>query len=776
MNLIIVESPTKARTLSRFLGKGYSVKATVGHIKDLPKSQIGVDIKNKFKPDFQTTPGKQKTINEIKSASDKAKSIYLATDPDREGEAIASHVKDVLMESGSKNYETRIRRISFHEITEEAVNHAIESPGKVNKNLVEAQAARRVLDRIVGYELSPLLWEKLRYGLSAGRVQSPALRIIMEKEREIRAFVSEEYFVITADFAAKGTSFPLVCEEESKDEKTADKIIAEGKKGIWKILSVKEREAKKNPYPPFITSTLQRSASTRLGFSPSRTMRAAQKLYEAGHITYMRTDSTAMSTKAQDAILALIKKDYGEKYAHKRFFKTKSKNAQEAHECIRPTNFKPKNISNPDQDRLYKLIWTRSVTSQMASAVVKNTKISANITKGSIPNFSTSGTRIIFDGWLKVDQVARKADVNVPALDEGDSIKLKNIDKEKKETQPPNRYTESGLIKELEKRGIGRPSTYASIIRTLEARGYVSKESQTLFPTDTGDVVSSFLEKHFADYISDTFTAEMEEELDEVARGERKYLKLMEDFYKPFHKDIEKNKSIPKLSNLGKADPKYKCPVCGKSMIIKLGRTGKFLSCSNFPDCKGALSIDGKDLNDAFKVGKDPKLGEEILLKVGRFGPYLQLGEKSEKNPDPKRASVPKDFDQKLMTVPMAMKYLSLPRVLGKHPKTGEDVISNIGRFGPYVGHGKEFRSIRKKADPYTIGLKKALEILDKPKALPKGTKLVKVLGEHPKSGKKIRLLESKSGLFVQKGFKRFYFDEKDSKKITLEKAVEMMK
>jgi len=773
MKLIIVESPTKAKTLGRFLGKEYLVEATMGHIKDLPKSKLGVDVEKDFKPDYLIVERQTKTIKTLLSEAKKAKAIYLATDPDREGEAISAHVAEMLDENKIKK---DTKRIVFHEVTKEAVERAISEPRKVDNNLVNAQAARRVLDRIVGYELSPLLWEKLRYGLSAGRVQSPALRILMEQERLIRAFVPETYFVITGIFKAKNIKFPLVCEKEPKEEKEADRIVSEAKKGTWNIISVKEKIVSRNPYPPFITSTLQRTASTRLGFSPSRTMRAAQKLYEKGHITYMRTDSTNMSIQAQNTILSLVIKEYGDKYAQKRFFKTKSKNAQEAHECIRPTNFSTKSILSGDEASLYKLIWTRTVASQMASARVGNTKISANITEGKIPNFSTTGTRIIFDGWLRIDTASRKEDVQVPALADAEAIGLTSIKKEQKETQPPNRYTEAGLIKELEARGIGRPSTYASIMRTLEDRGYTTKQGQTLFPTDTGDVVSTFLEKHFATYISDTFTAEMEGKLDEIARGEREYTPMLTGFYKPFHRDLLANKDIPKLTNLGAADKKYKCPICKKGMIVKLGKSGKFLSCKDFPKCKGALSMEGAQLGGAKFIGKDPATGQSINLLDGRFGPYLQLGEKTDDNPTPRRAALPKDIALADLTLAKALHFLSLPRNLGAHPKTSEMVFANIGRFGPYVGAGKEFRSIRGKDSPYDITLKRALEILNKPKSLPKGTTLVKVLGKHPKTEKEIRLLKSKSGLFVQKGLQRYYFDEKDESKITLERAIEMMK
>lgn len=769
MNLIIVESPTKAKTLNKFLGKGYTVDATVGHIMDLPKSKIGVDVEKDFAIDYKMVVGKEAVVAVLKKDASKASKIYLATDPDREGEAIAAHVAEVLKNS-------KLDRVVFHEITQSAVEEAIKKPRKIDKNLVKAQEARRVLDRIVGYTLSPLLWEKLRYGLSAGRVQSAALRIIMEREREIRAFIPEDYFVITATFEVNGKKITLVCDKNPKTLKEAQDIIHKGEKGSWIVVSVKKREINKSPYPPFITSTMQRSASARFGFSPSRTMRAAQKLYEAGHITYMRTDSTYISKEAQAKILSFIKKEYGDEYAHERFFKTNSKNAQEAHEAIRVTNVNAKSVSaQGDGARLYDLIWKRTVASQMASARLESTKISANIKEGGIPNFSTTGSRILFDGWLKLDVIDRKEDVEVPKIDENQPLKLKKIEKEDKQTVPPDRYTEAGIVKELETRGIGRPSTYATITKTIVTRGYVLKEGRTLIPTDTGDVVSSFLEKHFLQYISDTFTAEMENELDDVANGKLTYEKLLGDFYKPFIKDVNDKKSVKKLTNLGNADEKFKCPVCKKRMVIKLGRTGKFLSCSNFPKCKGALTLEGKELGEGEVVGKDPKTGEKILLLNGRFGPYVQLGEKTEENPNPKRASVPKGMDPDKLTLSAVVELLKLPRVLGIYPKTGEEVIANIGRYGPYVGYGREFRSLRKPDDPRTITLESAIKILETPKQLPKGVKLVRVLGEHPKTGRNIQLLESKSGVFVKKGLTRLYFNDTKPDKITLEMAVEVL-
>ncbi len=778
-NLLIVESPTKSRTLTQFLGKDFVVEATVGHVKDLPKSTLGVNVDNDFRPDYKLVPTKEKVVKKIADDAKRAEKVYLATDPDREGEAISQHIYEELRRR-AKVTKSKVKRIVFHEITKSAVEDAMKHPREIDVHLVDAQMARRSLDRLVGYKLSPLLWKKVRYGLSAGRVQSAALRIVMERERLIRAFVPEEYFVISGQFAAKDMEFPLVCDEEPKKKSEADEIVEKAKKGKWEIVSLTERETKRHPYPPFITSTLQRVASNRLGFSPSRTMRAAQRLYEAGHITYMRTDSPVISKEAQGAILSLVEREYGKKYAHPRNYKAKIKNAQEAHEAIRPTDVQSlSKVQNSnlsvDEKNLYKLIWERAVASQMASAIVKRTKLSANIETGDIPNFSTNGVRVLFDGWLKVNTRARGEETEVPNLVKGDPLTLKDIKREDKETQPPSRYTEAGLIKELEKRGIGRPSTYATITKTIIDRGYIEKDGKTLIPTDTGDVVSTFLEKHFSDYISDNFTSEMENDLDKVAAGELRYEKLLKNFYKQFEKDVEAKENVPKLTNLGKADSRHKCPKCGKEMIIKLGRNGKFLSCSNYPECDGALTLDGKEIGEGEVIGNHPETGEIIYLLDGRYGYYVQLGKKTDDNPNPKRASVPRGKNPHDITVAEAVRLLALPRELGKHPESGDMVIANIGRYGPYVGHGRVFRSLKKPDDPYTVTFERALEVLGAPKALPKGVSLVKELGKHPKSGKMIRLLKSKSGLFVQKGMKRLYFDTEDSDQITLDDAVKML-
>jgi len=618
MKLLIVESPSKAKTIEKYLEGAFTVRASVGHIRDLPKSnKKAIDIEGGFIPHYEISKGKEKIVHELQHLAEKADEILLATDPDREGEAIAWHIETLLKED--KKLKAPIERVAFYEITKDAVLEALKNPRKIDTALRKAQEARRVLDRLVGYDLSGLIWKKVRYGLSAGRVQSPALRIIMEREREIRAFVPEKYWKLLGLFETqKRDKLTLECSEEPRDEKLVDKILTEGRKGVWLVKGVKENEQKRSPRAPFTTSTLQQTASSRLGYSPSRTMQIAQKLYEAGHITYMRTDNTNISAVAQAQIIAHVKKEYGAEYAEARIYKTKSKNAQEAHEAIRPTHIDKLQAGTDEQSRLYRLIWERAVSSQMADAKLSKTKITAIIeAHEDLPEFGAVGSRLLFPGWLAVDTGARGDDVELPLVIPGEKLKLLNLTSEEKFTEPPGRYSEAGLVKELEQRGIGRPSTYASIMRTIEDRGYVKKEGKTLFPTDTGEVVSDFLETHFANYISDTFTAEMEDELDEISRGEREYEKTLKDFYGPFLKEVKLKEKLEKATNLGDAPEGIKCPKCGSGMIIKLSRGGKFYSCSKYPDCDGALMLDGTELKGPEETGEMcPLCGE----KKGKSG------------------------------------------------------------------------------------------------------------------------------------------------------------
>ncbi len=620
--LIIVESPTKTKTISKYLKGDYTVLASVGHIRDLPKSnKKAIDIPAGFVPHYEISKGKEKVLEEIKEVAKKSSEVILATDPDREGEAISWHIKEAC---GLKNP----KRIVFHEITENAIKEAMKHPRKIDTNLVRAQEARRVLDRLVGYDLSGLIWKKVRYGLSAGRVQSPALRIIMEREREIRAFIPENYWVLTGDFETeKKDVMTLTCDEQPKDEKEANHILKIARQGEWKIINIKQHEAKRSPRAPFTTSTLQQTASSRLGFSPSRTMMVAQKLYEHGLITYMRTDSVNVSKDALPQIYGVIEKEYGKEYLTSRIYKSKSKNAQEAHEAVRPTNFSKKIAgANDEQKKLYKLIWERTVSSQMTDAKLQKTKLSANVSEGgSIPNFSVNGSITIFSGWLAADTGAQGEETQIPKISLDERLKLSTVESQAKQTEPPGRYTEAGLVKELEKRGIGRPSTYASIIKTINDRGYVEKEGKTLHPTDTGDVVSTFLEDNFTQYISDSFTAEMEDKLDDIADGKREYEKMLKAFYGPFSKEVKLiGKSAEKITNLGDADPKVKCPLCKGPMVIKLAKNGKFLSCAKFPDCLGARKMDGSEMEGPKETGEAcPKCDGKLIEREGRFGLFI---------------------------------------------------------------------------------------------------------------------------------------------------------
>jgi len=788
--LLIVESPAKARTIQQYLGSEYEVLASVGHVRDLPKSnKDAVDIEDGFVPRYVVSPGKREVIERIQKASERASEIFLATDPDREGEAIAWHIQQAV---GLK----KPKRVVFHEITKAAVEEALSHPRTIDEHLREAQEARRVLDRIVGYDLSGLIWKKVRYGLSAGRVQSPALRILAEREREIKAFVPVTYYVLDALFKAqKNAEFPAVCSVEPDTAVEAERIVTLGRAAKWKIADITTREESRNPRPPFTTSTLQQTASTRLGFSPSRTMRAAQKLYEAGHITYMRTDSVNLAKEAISALAKSVESDFGKEYVEVRAYETKSKNAQEAHEAVRPTNPSVKKAGSAgDEQELYALIRTRALASQMAAAKVERTSVRSEA-DADIPSFTTNGSRVLFPGWLACDTKARGEDTELPKLSVDEPLTVVSLGSIEKQTEPPNRYTEAGLIKELEKRGIGRPSTYASIMKTIQDRGYAEKNGRTLIPTATGMVVSGWLEENFADYISDSFTAEMEDELDEIARGERGYRATLEDFYEPFQKAVHSKDKLPKATSLGAAPKEFPCPICGAPMEFKLGRAGIFMSCTRYPECEGARQENGDIIAGDEPLGTHPETGFPIYVRTGRFGPYVEMpledappegpeepaketskktaAKKTTKKPTKKpakkktpkiamkRASIPAGVDPANVSLEEAVKFLSLPRELGTHPDTGLPIVANTGRFGPYVAHNGEFRSI-KKLDPYTITFDEAQTILAEPKKPPRGVEIVRDIGPHPKTNKMLTLYKSKQGYFLKKGLRRIYLPESE--------------
>lgn len=628
MDLIIVESPTKAKTLGKFLGDKFVVDATAGHIKDLPKSKLGIDIENNFKPDFDDIPKKADVIKKLKSEGKKATQIYLATDPDREGEAIAEHVAEIL------NADAKTKRIAFHEITKEAVEDAIKNPRNIDKNLVDAQISRRVLDRLVGYKLSPLLWKKVRRGLSAGRVQSVTVRLIVEKEREIEAFKSDEYWEIYAKVSqvlqVKQVSQEFVVQlikTEVENKKTADEILSDLEKANYKVTDVRKREVTKSPFPPFTTSTMTQAGARLFGWSSKRTMSVAQKLYEEGLITYHRTDSFNLSTSAVEKARKFIEKEYGEKYlpTSPRIYKTTSKSAQEAHEAIRPTglNYKLQATDDKyfgDQEKLYQLIWSRFIACQMNPSVYDETVIDVEALPGNYL-LRASGQIMKFDGWTRLRYKASAGqgtvdDVTIlPEVAKDEKLELVKTWGDQKFTQPPARYNEASLIKTLEKLGIGRPSTYAPTISTIQIRNYVEKNEGKFAPTTVGIAVNDFLIGNFPDIFEYAFTAEMEDELDKVADGKLEWTKTIKTFYTPFEKklgSVEKNSKRVKIEveKLGR-----KCPDCKDGeLVVRTGRFGKFISCSLFPDCKHTE----KYLEKVGVKCPDCKEGEVIVKKTSK--------------------------------------------------------------------------------------------------------------------------------------------------------------
>ena len=618
MDLVIVESPTKAKTLSRFLGGGFDVEATMGHVKDLPKSQLGIDVEHDFKPEFIEVPKKADTIKKIRSEGEKAKIIYLATDPDREGEAIAEHVAEIL------KADAKTKRVAFHEITKEAVTEAIANPREIDKNLVDAQIARRVLDRLVGYKLSPLLWKKVRVGLSAGRVQSVAVRLIVEKEREIEAFKSQEFWEIFStvkELKDKKEFTVQLINQEVKNKETADKITAELAKAKYSVSDVRKREVTKSPFPPYTTSTMTQAAARIFGWSSKRTMSIAQKLYEEGLITYHRTDSFNLSAGAVTTLRNYIGKEFGEKYlpASPRIYKTQSKVAQEAHEAIRPTSLNHKFEATEDrwakdEETLYKLIWARFVACQMTASVYDETII--DVAAGEFL-LRAGGQVMKFDGWRRVIPAKLDAEgtVVLPEVSKDEKLDLVKNWSEQKFTQPPARFNEASLIKTLEKLGIGRPSTYAPTISTIQVRNYVEKEEGKFFPTSVGIAVNDFLIGNFPDIFEYAFTAEMEDDLDKVANGKLPWIKAIKTFYAPFAKklgSVEKNAKRVKIEveKLG-----IKCPECGiGELVVRTGRFGKFISCSRFPECKYTQ----KYLEKIGMKCPECKIGDVIVKKTSK--------------------------------------------------------------------------------------------------------------------------------------------------------------
>ncbi len=691
--MVIVESPTKAKTLAGILGKDYKVTSSKGHVMDLPKSGLGVDVEHDFKPEYIVPTKAKKVLASLRKDAKEAEQIFLAMDPDREGEAIAWHLQETLQPKTKKN-QKEFLRVTFHELTKSAVEQSFEHLGKLDMRLVDAQQARRVLDRLVGYKLSPLLWKKVRFGLSAGRVQSVAVRLVVERERERDAFKPEEYWGIEGLFAAvageRGREVKAALAKykgkkiEPKTEKESKKIETALKDDTFEVEEVKKSERKRKPYPPLRTSTLQQAGANVFGFTAKKTMRAAQRLFEAGLITYHRTDSLNMSGQFVNSARDYIKSEFGEEYLPEKgvFYKTKSKSAQEAHEAVRPTkvNLLPKHLPakkvSADERKIYSLIWKRALESQVMAAVYDQTHLSISSQKGYV--FKASGSVIKFDGWLKVGEIlGLDTDAEtlhrLPDFEENEKVTLKDLALEQHFTQPPARYSDATLIKTLEENGIGRPSTYAPTITTIQERGYVAKEGKYFFPQDVAYVVIDLLCDHFPNIVDYDFTAGMEEDLDDIAEGKKEWVPIVREFYTPFEKTLKvKDKELNKhdVTNLGETD--QKCPECGKVLIIKLGKFGKFLSCSGYPDCKYAqpmeedkiLDDDGKEITD---FGKCPECEDgHFVLKQGRFGKFLACSNYP-------KCKTTKQFEERIgMTCPKC--------------KKGEIVVKKAKRRGKFFG------------------------------------------------------------------------------------------
>lgn len=636
MNLLIVESPAKAKTIEKYLGKEFKVLATIGHIIDLPTKKISVDIDNEYKPEFEVMADKKKVVSSLKKSIPKDGEVYLAMDPDREGEAIAYHTSVALKLKNPK-------RVTFNEITKTAVNEAIKSPREVDMNLVNAQFARRVLDRLVGYKVSQVLWKKIRYGLSAGRVQSVALRLIVEREDEIRSFVPQEYWELFADIVKEKSKLSVkllsIGGKKAKidNEEQSDSILNEIGKSDFIVKDVKSRDRSVHALPPFTTSTLQQSANNILGYGAKRTMQLAQMLYQKGHITYMRTDSYNLSKDSVESIRNYVGKVYGKEYIPSsiNYYKTHSKNAQEAHEAIRPTDIFKNGESlsdcSPQEKKLYELIWKRAVASQMSSYIANVVSVRFNPLNLEKYEFAVDGQKTVFKGFRSIWGYALKEDDNVQEIEDikkGDIFRLEKLNPIQNFTKPKSRYTEATLVKMLESLGVGRPSTYATIISTVQERGYVTKEEKKLKPTDVGIVVNKFISSSFSRLVDYSYTAKVEERLDEIATGKNKYFPVIDNEYKPLVKEIEiADKTVNKEDLVIIEESDEKCPECGNGMVVKIGKFGKFLSCKRFPDCKGMKSLEEQvvvDLDkDKYITDMKCKLcSKDMVIKSGRFGTY----------------------------------------------------------------------------------------------------------------------------------------------------------
>jgi DNA topoisomerase I len=820
MKVLVVESPAKAKTINRYLGSDYKVLASFGHIRDLPSKDGSVKPDEDFSMVWDVDARAQAKIKDIAGAVKGADKLILATDPDREGEAISWHILEVLKQKHALD-KVPVERVVFNAVTKAAILDAIAHPRAIHEELVDAYLARRALDYLVGFTLSPVLWRKLPGARSAGRVQSVALRLVVEREAEIEAFKPQEYWSIDADVTTDQGNFTarLIQLDGKKLEKLSLGNEADAKRAVgaiaaqgFSIGSVEAKPVKRNPAPPFITSTLQQEASRKLGFSAKRTMQLAQSLYEGediggetvGLITYMRTDGITMAPEAIAEARDVVTGKYGARYVPQtaRVYSSKAKNAQEAHEAIRPTSFArtPEDMSrhlSADESRLYELIWKRAVASQMESAEQERTTVDVVSADKKI-TLRATGTVTLFDGFLTLylegeDDAADEEGSKLPKVAAGDSAQVEKATPVQHFTEPPPRYSEASLVRKLEELGIGRPSTYATILSTLRDRAYVRMERNRFYPEDKGRLVTTFLNSFFHRYVAYDFTADLEEKLDEVSAGELDWKQLLRDFWKDFSAAVGETKDLkisdvideldrvlgPHIFPVGEdgADPR-KCPACADGRLnLKLGRFGAFVGCSNYPDCKFTRQLGAKPgEGDAGprELGIYPGTDQQVSLRSGRFGPYVQLGEEKK----PKRAGIPKGTDPANVDLALAVKLLSLPREVGPHPEDGKMITANFGRFGPYVAHDGKYASLESAEDVFNIGLNRAVTILAEKKAKGgrrRGPQSLKELGQDD-AGKSIRVLKGRYGPYVSDGDTNATIPEdQDPMEVTLEQALALI-
>jgi DNA topoisomerase-1 len=777
-NLLIVESPAKAKTLQKYLGKDFEILASYGHVRDLVPKTGAVDTDNDFAMKYETIARNSKHMDAIAKAASAADHIYLAPDPDREGEAIAWHISELLKaKRGMKG--KSMQRVVFYEITQSAVREAVAHPREISQPLVNAQQARRALDYLVGFNLSPLLWRKIRAGLSAGRVQSPALRMIVERELEIEAFKSQEYWTVHLDshkdhqpFTAKLFQYQGKKLEQLSIATQAEYDAIHAKlndaKLPPKVVRVEKKAKQRYAAAPFTTSTLQQEAVRKLGMTADRTMRTAQSLYEGvdiggqtvGLISYMRTDSVSLAKEAVQEIRDYISNNFSSEYlpSTQPTFKSKTKNAQESHEAIRPTSIErtPDQMRShltADQARLYEMIWKRTLACQMSPARFDTVSLDIRL-GGDNTLFRANGQVLVFPGFIgvymeDVDDATEEESGKLPPLAEGDVLPIDKLYGEQHFTQPPPRYSEASLVKSLEEYGIGRPSTYATIISTLQAREYAILDKKRFMPTDVGRVVTRFLTEHFTRYVDYDFTAHLEDELDQVSEGKRDWIGVMGEFWKGFSKLIKEKADIDRPVEL----IDEACPDCGKPLAKKLSRYGSFISCTNYPECKYKRSLNGESQDDAsakVELGAHPETEQTVLLLRGPYGHYVQLGEVVEgEKTKPKRVSWPKEMPLEQADLASALKLLALPRELGAHPESGKKVIVNIGRFGPYIGHDGKFKSIPRSDSIFDISLERAAELLAQARD---GNTVLRVLGDHPDDKSSVEICSGRYGPYVRHG------------------------